>query len=356
LQSQGLIVTASENAQIKVFYVSIDTESNQAVKTLISEGSSSQVIPVAITGKSKDSLAFLVTRNSFVRPDDIWQFYQEDDRSELTQLTFLNEELLSKTNMSTPESFYFTSGNSKIQGWLFKPHNFSEDLSWPMALLIHGGPQGAWTDGWSWRWNPELWTARGYGVVLINPHGSEGFGQKFTDSVSKNWGGTPFQDIMAGVDYALETWKWFDSGKLCACGASYGGFMINWINGQTDRFACLVNHDGLFDTFGSYFTTEELWFPEWEFGLPWENPENYSKWNPRENVQNWTTPTLVIHGGKDYRLTLGEGLGTFTALQRRGIPSKFLFFPEENHWVLNPKNAIIWINTILDWLDQWTKK
>jgi len=272
------------------------------------------------------------------------------------QLTFENEVILSNLQLSQPESFYFSGwNNTNVQGWLFKPFGWNPSKSYPLAFLIHGGPQGSWNSDWSYRWNPQLFSSRGYVTVTVNPHGSTGFGQTFTDLVSGHWGGIPFHDLMKGVDYILNQYQWIDSDRTCALGASFGGYMINWINGQTNRFKCLVVHDGMFDTKTSYFGTEELWFPEWEFkGLPWKNPSLYDKWNPSNNVGKWETPTLVIHGGKDYRLPIENGISAFTALQRQSIPSKMLYFPEENHWVLRPKNSILWYDTVLSWLDQWT--
>jgi len=225
-----------------------------------------------------------------------------------------------------------------------------------LVHLIHGGPQQAWGDDWSYRWNPQLWASHGYAVAGVNFHGSTGFGQSFTDSIRGNWGSYPYFDILNATDYLLNSFRWLDGARVSACGGSYGGYMINWILGNTDRFSALVAHDGIFDTRAAYFATEELWFPEWEFkGTPWAAPTLYDKWNPANLVVNWTSntsPTLVIHGGRDYRLDVSQGLATFTALQRRGIDSKFLYFPLENHWVLNPHNGIKWYETVLGWLDE----
>ena len=193
-------------------------------------------------------------------------------------------------------------------------------------------------------------------MIAVNFHGSTGFGQAFTDSITGDWGGKPFEDLMKGLDHALANYPWLDSDRVGALGASYGGWMINWINGHTRRFKCLVNHDGGFDEFANYFTTEELWFPEWEFkGTPWERPELYDKFSPSRYVSEWATPTLVIHGANDFRVVDAEGIATFTALQRRGIPSQLLYFPDENHWILKAKNSIVWHNTVLAWLDKWLK-
>ena len=260
--------------------------------------------------------------------------------------------------MSRPEEFWFPGwNNEKGHGWLLKPHGFAAGRRYPVAFLIHGGPQGSWEDHFHYRWNPQAYAGAGYAVITIDFHGSTGYGQAFTDSIRGDWGGKPYDDLMKGLDHALAQYPWLDGSRVGAAGASYGGYMINWIAGHTDRFRCLVNHDGGFDELGSYYNTEELWFPEWEYGgLPWEKREVYEKWSPVTWVANWKTPMLVIHGGRDYRVTENEGMSTFTALQRKGVPSKFLYFPDENHWVLKAKNSILWHETVIGWLDEWVKK
>src|SRR4051812_44029092 len=210
----------------------------------------------------------------------------------------------------------------------------------PVAFLIHGGPQGSFGDHFHYRWNPEVYAGHGYGVVFVDFHGSTGYGQGFTDAINGDWGGAPYEDLMKGLDAALAKYPWLDGDRSVALGASFGGYMINWINGHTDRFKALVCHDGNLDEKAAYFATEELWFPEWEHGgLPWEKPQGYDKDSPINYVKNWKTPTLVIHGGKDFRVVDTEGMSTFTALQRKGIKSRFLHFPDENHWVLKPQNS-----------------
>jgi len=273
------------------------------------------------------------------------------------KLTQANQDLMSQFAFQHPESFYFTGANSsKVQGWLIKPYSFNPAKKYPLAFLIHGGPEGAWTDGWSYRWNPQLWANRGYVVVMVNPQGSTGFGQAFTDAVREDWGGSPYISLMKGFDFVVSNYTFIDGNRACACGASYGGYMINWVNGKNEKkFKCLVNHDGVFDTVAMGYGTEELWFTEAEFGgTPYDNIAGYEKFNPRNLAKTMNTPTLVIHGGMDYRIAISEGLSTFTALQRRGIPSKLLYFPLENHWVLKPDNGIMWYNNVLAWLDQWT--
>jgi dipeptidyl aminopeptidase/acylaminoacyl peptidase len=189
----------------------------------------------------------------------------------------------------------------------------------------------------------------------VNFHGSTSFGQKYCDSIRGDWGGQPYRDCLAAVETVLRHKPYLDKDRVGALGASYGGFMINWLNGHTNQFKCLVNHDGIFDLKNLYYSTEELWFPEWEFGLPWEKDNGYDKVNPATFVANWSTPTLVIQGGKDYRVVETEGIATFTALQRRGIPSQLLFFPDENHWTLKPMNSLKWQNTVVAWLNRWLK-
>jgi dipeptidyl aminopeptidase/acylaminoacyl peptidase len=225
-----------------------------------------------------------------------------------------------------------------------------------VAFLIHGGPQGSFGNHFHYRWNPQAYAGAGYAAVMVDFHASTGYGQAFVDAVNGDWGGAPYEDLMKGLDHALATYAFLDGQRVAALGASYGGYMINWIAGQTDRFKCLVSHDGNLDERMAYFDTEELWFPEWEHGgTPWDAPKGYEKHNPIDFVKNWKTPMLVVHGGNDFRVVDTQGMSTFTALQRKGIPSKFLYFPDENHWVLKPQNSILWHETVIGWIDQWTK-
>jgi len=273
-------------------------------------------------------------------------------------LTHLNDSVLSQVSMSPLESFWFEGAHGdKVEGFLVKPPNFDPAKKYPVKFLIHGGPEGAWGDDWSYRWNPELFAANGYVVIMINFHGSTGYGQRFVDAINGDWGGAPFEDLMKGLDYAEKTYPFIDKDRECALGASYGGYMANWILGHTDRFKCIVSHDGMFNTDSAWGTTEELWFNEWEFkGTPYTNPEMYEKWSPRNAAKNFKTPTLVIHGQLDYRLDVSEGFQLFTTLQTMGVPSKMLYFPDEGHWVLKPQNSQLWYKTVNDWVDQWTKK
>jgi dipeptidyl aminopeptidase/acylaminoacyl peptidase len=277
-------------------------------------------------------------------------------------LTHLNDALLAQLDLAKLESFWFTAADkTKLQGFLIKPPGFDPAKKYPVKFLIHGGPQGAWGDGWSYRWNAELFAANGYVVIMINPRGSTGYGQAIVDGVNNDWGGKPFTDLMTGLDYAEQHYPFIDKTRECALGASYGGYMANWVLGHTDRFKCIVTHDGMFDPESAYGTTEELWFNEWEFkGKPWDYygkpdaEDPYRKWSPALSAKNFKTPTLVIHNQLDYRLDVSEGFQLFTTLQRLKVPSKMLYFPDEGHWVLKPQNSQLWYKTVNDWVDQWT--
>jgi len=256
-----------------------------------------------------------------------------------------------------PEQFSFKGWNDEtVHGFVVKPANFDPAKRYPVAFLIHGGPQGSFGNGWSNRWNPQTYAAAGYAVVMIDFHGSTGYGQAFTDSISQHWGDRPLEDLQKGWSHALKTYSYLDGERACALGASYGGFMVNWIAGNwNEPWKCLVNHDGIFDTRFMGYSTEELWFTEWENGgTPWAPGNTYGKFNPADHVANWTKPTLVVQGQLDYRVPLEQGIATFTALQRKGVPSKLLYFPNENHWVLKAQNSVQWHKEVLDWLNQWT--
>ncbi len=300
-----------------------------------------------------------------------------------SQITHLNDAILAELDLPALESFMFFPKDMipkkdvfctfqegcGLEGFLIRPPGFDPAKKYPVKFLIHGGPQGAWGDSWSYRWNAELFAANGYVVVMINPRGSTGYGQAIVDGVNGDWGGKPFTDLMEGLDYAEQHYAFIDKNRECALGASYGGYMANWVLGHTDRFKCIVSHDGMFDAESAFGTTEEDWFNIWEFkfpntqgGHPWdyygkpdsENP--FRKWSPSLYTKNFKTPTLVIHGQLDYRLDVSEGFQLFDTLQLLKVPSKMLYFPDEGHWVLKPLNSQLWWKTVNDWVDQWTKQ
>jgi len=278
-------------------------------------------------------------------------------------LTHLNDAILSQVDMQPLERFEFNGAhNHRIEGFLVKPPNFDAAKKYPVKFLVHGGPQQAWDDDWSYRWNPELFASptpgnQGYVVIMINFHGSTGYGQKFVDSINGDWGGAPYEDLMKGLDYAEEHYPFIDKTRECVLGASFGGYMVNWIIGHTDRFKCAVSHDGSFNNESDWATTDELWFNDWEFrGTPYTNRELYLKWSPHMYAKNFKTPTLVVHGQLDYRLDVSEGFQLFDTLQMMGVPSKMLYLPDEGHWVLKPQNSRLWYKTVNDWVDQWIGK
>jgi dipeptidyl aminopeptidase/acylaminoacyl peptidase len=347
----------SWSADSKTIWFLAQDELNQSIYRVALDGKA----PVQITDSayysalavSRDGRTLVAAKQSVAAPVDLVAL---DARGrEQRQLTNHNGALLAQLALQPVEPFWFEGGEgARVQGFMVRPPDFDASQKYPVVFLIHGGPQGAWTDSWSYRWNPNQFAAPGYVVVAVNPRGSTGYGQKFTDEITQDWGGKVYTDLMNGLDHALATYPFLDKNRMAAAGASYGGYMINWINGHTDRFRALINHDGLFDTRSMYFATEELWFPEWEFGgTPWENPEGFDRWNPANHVASMNTPTLVIHGGLDYRVPLEQGLATFTALRRRDVPARLLYFPDEGHWVLKPQNAFVWWDTMLGWLDSY---
>ena len=322
---------------------------------------------------TSDGQSLLFTKMTIAHPNEIYKIRWTPvasagssavDRKQLATapdgeaLTHLNDRVLSQVSMQALEPFWFTgAANTKVEGFILKPPDFDASKKYPVKFIIHGGPQTMWGDLWSYRWNFELFAANGYVVILINPRGSTGYGQKFVDEISGDWGGKPYEDLMKGLDYAERTYPFIDKERECALGASYGGYMVNWIMGHTNRFKCIVSHDGMFNTESAYGSTEELWFNEWEFeGTPWTNRALYRKWSPHLFAQNFKTPTLVIHSQKDYRLDVSEGFQLFTTLQRLKVPSKMLYFPDEGHWVLKPQNSRLWYQTVNGWVDQYLKK
>ncbi|UCE17547.1 MAG: S9 family peptidase [Gemmatimonadota bacterium] len=275
----------------------------------------------------------------------------------LTQLTRTNEERLSQLEMNALEEFWFIGAKGdSVHGLLLRPPDFDPGRRWPLIYLIHGGPQGAWEDEFHYRWNYQMFASPGYVVAAVNFHASTGYGQEFTDAVSRDWGGAPYEDLMKGIDYLTSTYDFIDVDRMGAAGASYGGFMINWLAGHNHPFKCFVNHDGVYDQVSMYGGTEELWFLEWEFGgTPWDNPEEYERWSPSTYAKNFKTPMLVVHGENDFRVPNTQGFQVFTALQRHGVPSKLLYFPDEDHFVRKPQNAELWWKTVHEWFAEYLK-
>ncbi len=337
-----LYTTAGDVGQTRIFSINVR---NGAVTPVTGPGHVSAFV--------QTPSGFVFAQDSLTRP------------SELFVKTFLGREMPSRITNVNPqlddkafgeaEQFNFEGWNGEtVHGYVIKPANYVEGRKYPVAFLIHGGPQSSFGNGWSYRWNPSTYAGAGYAVVMIDFHGSTGYGQAFTDSISQHWGDRPLEDLQKGWAFAKERYPFLDGDNACALGASYGGYMINWIAGNwPGEFDCLVNHDGVFDTFSMGYSTEELWFTEWEYGgTPWENPRGYQEFNPANHVQNWRDPMLVVQGDRDFRIPTAQSLSTFTALQRRGIESRLIVFPDENHWVLKPANSLQWHTEVFGWLDK----
>ena len=310
--------------------------------------------PGTVSGFSVAEAGLVYALNRLDAPDDLYFLRWTGG---LKRLTTQNADRLPSLQMGAVEQFSFAGWNEeKVYGYLVKPVGFKQGQRYPVAFIVHGGPQSSMGNDFHYRWNPQVYAGRGYAVVAIDFHGSTGYGQSFTDSISTDWGGKSLVDLQKGWAHVRAQYPWLDGTRACALGASYGGYMVNWIAGNwPDAFQCLVNHDGVFDLRSMAYSTEELWFPEWEMGgTPFDRPQNFEAFSPVNHVAKWKTPMLVIHGGRDYRVPLEQGLATFTALQRRGIPSQFLHFPEENHWVQTPRNSLQWHDAVLNWLDRWT--
>jgi dipeptidyl aminopeptidase/acylaminoacyl peptidase len=297
-------------------------------------------------GPDGRTLAYLHQSNT--EPAEVWLAGKP--------LSHHNDSAVATLDLPPLEEFGFIGAfGDSVFGWLQKPPGFAPGKRYPLVYLIHGGPQGAWTDYWGARWNYQMFAARGFVVAAVNFHGSTGYGQKFTDAISRHWGDYPFDDLMKGLD-AVARLPYVDSTRMGAAGASYGGYMVYWIAGHSDRFKVLVDHDGVFNTVSMAGTTEELWFTDWEFGGdPYANGDLYRQWNPLNFVERWKTPILIVHSQLDYRVDLSEGYQAFTAAKRMGVPAKFLYFPDEGHWVLRPRNRRIWWGTVLDWLEAYLK-
>ncbi|HXD32643.1 MAG TPA: S9 family peptidase [Pyrinomonadaceae bacterium] len=304
-----------------------------------------------------DGNSLVFASSSLGAPPEV--FRANSDGTGLTSLSTTNNQQISRANLTKEEEVWWTGAvNKKIHGYIVKPSNFDPSKTYPLIVLIHGGPQGAWNNSWSYRWNPQVFANAGYVVFAPNPRGSTGYGQQFVNEISGDWGGKAYVDIMNGVADVIGRNKFIDKNRIGAAGASYGGYMINWIEGHNNdprfRFKVLVCHDGVYNLSSMYGATEEVWFPEWEFkGTPWTNKLMYERWSPNNFVKNFKTPILIIHGELDYRVPIGEGLQLYTAVQRMGVPSKLLIFPDEGHWVLKPLNSQFWHHNVLGWLDKY---
>jgi dipeptidyl aminopeptidase/acylaminoacyl peptidase len=346
-------------------YFTIDDQGKTKIYSLLVATGKRVELPILILATIDDLIVdsqgidIYFTNNSVQGPNEIWRSLLCpngcDPPAPPYPVTHLNDSVLSQVAMSPMESFWFEGAHGdKVQGFMVKPPNFDPNKKYPLKFILHGGPEVPAGDEWSYRWNSNLFAASGYVVIEINFHGSPGYGQKFVDSINGDWGGAPFEDLMKGLDYAEKTYPFIDRDRECALGASYGGYMANWILGHTDRFKCIVSHDGMFNSTSAWGTTEELWFNEWEFkGTPYTNRALYDTWSPHLSASKFKTPTLVVHGQLDYRLDVSEGFQLFTTLQRLGVPSKMLYFPDEGHWVLKPQNSQLWWKTVSAWVDQW---
>jgi dipeptidyl aminopeptidase/acylaminoacyl peptidase len=339
-----LYVTAEDLGQRGLFAIDIE---GGAVTPIVRDGR---------VGHAKASgEAVFYSLDSLAGPADLYVAANGASR----QLTHLNAAKLRDVALGEAEQFSFAGWNDEtVYGYVVKPANFDPARKYPIAFLVHGGPESSFANDWHYRWNPQVYAGAGYAAVMIDFHGSTGYGQAFTDSIRGDFGGKPIEDLKKGYAAALERYSFLDASRASALGASYGGYAINLMAGVwNEPWRAMVSHDGNLDERFAYFATEELWFPEWEHGgTPWENPAGYEVHNPIDHIANWRVPMLIIHGALDYRVTDVEGLAMFTALQRRGIPSRLLYFPDENHWVLKPENSIQWHDTVLEWLARWTRK
>jgi dipeptidyl aminopeptidase/acylaminoacyl peptidase len=342
---RGLYVTAHDLGQLPLFRVDVATGKVTKITG-----------PGSVHAWDAGRMGVVYSLVTLASPAQL--FWLAGEKGTPRQVTHVNQARLADVQFGEYEQFSFAGhGGETVYGYVVKPWNAAAGTSYPIAFFVHGGPETSFGNDWSYRWNPQVYSGAGYGFVFIDFHGSEGYGQAFTDTINRDWGGAPLEDLQKGLAAAVARYPWLDRSRACALGASYGGYMINWIAGNwSDGFRCLVNHDGVFDLRSMYYSTEELWFAEWEFGGPYyDQVEQHERFNPARFVNHWRTPMLVIHGELDYRIPLSQGLATFTALQRRGIESRLLVFPNENHWVLKPADSLQWHQTVLGWLEQHLK-
>jgi len=348
--SQTIYFTAEENGEMILWGVALPPRNE--VKGVLAGFNSEFDL-------SSDGNTLAIVRTSLTLPAEV--FAMDFKKSSTPrQLTHHNDMLLSQLELVPPEAFWFEGADkAKVEGFIIRPPHFDAARKYPALFLIHGGPQGAWTDAWGYRWNQQVMAAGGYVVVMVNPRGSTGYGQKFTAEISRDWGGRVYEDLMKGLDAAIAKYPFIDGARVGAAGGSYGGYMIDWIATHTDRFKCLISHAGPYDLVSEYGATEELWFADWEFGgPPWVKPELYRKWAPSEfaaGLGKYKTPSLVVGGELDFRVPYNQDLEFFTALQVQGVPSKLVIFPDEGHWVLKPQNSELWYGTFLDWLGRYLR-
>lgn len=352
----GSFTWAPDSSRI---FFTVEDRGRQVIQMIPTSGGGARIIA---SGPSQlddvrltqDGKTMLYTEQTASRPIEIYRAASTGGAA--VPLTRLNEDLLAGYQLTAAEEFWVDGAEgARVHSFLIKPYGFEPGKKYPVLFLIHGGPQSAWGYSWSYRWNAQVFAAAGYAVVMPNPRGSTGYGQKFIDEINSDWGGKVFEDIMAVVRHVAGQ-PWADPERMGAAGASYGGYMMNWLLGHTDRFKVLVSHAGVFDLRSMFGETEELWFPLWEFrGSPWSNPEPYTKWSPSYYVPQFKTPTLVTHGELDYRVPVGQGLQLFTALQLQKIPSRLVLFPDEGHWILKPQNSRFWYEQVLEWLATWLK-
>jgi dipeptidyl aminopeptidase/acylaminoacyl peptidase len=335
-----------------IYFVAPDHTEHPVFKTSVSHPGVAKVLEGHFDQLQVTGQTLVFTATTLTQPAEIYRASVTGGQP--TAVTHVNDPWLAELDLQ-PAERVTTEGalGARIQSLLVKPPGFQPDRKYPGLMLIHGGPQGAWDDAWGYRWNAQLFASHGYVVMMTNFHGSTGYGQKFVEEISGDWGGAAYEDLMKAADY-LASLPYVDRSRIGAAGASFGGYMINWMAGHTDRFKALVSHDGVYDNRSMYGTTEELWFPEFELrGTPWEKSSLYEKWSPSNFVQNIRTPMLIVQGEQDFRVPVGQGLQLFTALQRRGVPSRLLYFPDEGHWVLKPRNSELWYQTVLEWLDHY---
>jgi dipeptidyl aminopeptidase/acylaminoacyl peptidase len=343
--SSGILLVAEDRGRLPVFRVGVGGGTPAAV---LSGGAHGDV------QTSPDGRTLVFTRSAIDRPAEVYR--SAADGSGVTAVTRLNDALIAAYGLRPAEEVqYAGAGDTPIHAWIVKPPDFDPSRRYPLLYLVHGGPQGAWADSWGYRWNPQVFASAGYVVMMPNPRGSTGFGQQFTDEISRDWNGKVFEDLMKGVDFA-EALPYVDRARKGAAGASYGGYMMNWFLGHTTRFKALLSHAGVYNLTSMYGATEELWFPEWDLGgTPWTNRAGYEKASPHMYAERFTTPTLVTHGELDFRVPIGEGLQLYTTLQRLNVPSKLIVFPDEGHWINRPANSALWYRAFIEWMDRFVK-